>query len=107
MDRTRKATREGDEVALHHRTKNDALRIAEVVAEKLVELQAAIEQLRRTPAGAAELARRIKTFGECRRSDEETTTQFYDKLRRWLDLSIPQTKSPLHPPRQTGGDKPL
>ena len=103
MDRTRRATREGNEVTLHHRTENDAVRIAEIVAEKLVELEASIEQLKQTPVGAAELARRIKTFGECRRSDEETTTEFYDKLRHWLELTIPQTKSPLHPPRQSNG----
>lgn len=101
MDRTRKATREGNEVTLHHRTENDVLRIAEIVAEKLVELQASIELLKQMPAGAAELARRIKTFGECVRGDEETTTEFYDRLRLWLDLTIPKTKSPLHPSRQT------
>lgn len=101
MDRTRKATRERNEVTLHHRTENDAVRIAAIVAEKLVELEASIEQLKQTSAGAAELSRRIKTFGECLRSDEETTTEFYEKLRLWLDLTIPQTKSPLHPPRQT------
>ncbi len=101
MDRTRKATREGNEATLHHRTESDALRIAEIVAEKLVALEALIEQLKQAPARAAELARRIKTFGECRRSDEETTTEFYDKLRHWLELTIPQTKLPLHPPRQT------
>ena len=101
MDRTRKATREGNEVTLHHRTENDAIRIAEIVAEKLVVLQASIERMKQTPAGTAELARRIKTFGECVRTDEETTTEFYDKLRLWLELTIPQTKLPLHPPRQT------
>lgn len=106
MDRTRKATREGNEVTLHHRTENDAVRIAEIVAEKLVELEASIEQRKQTPAGAAEFARRIKAFGECRRSDEETTTEFYDKLRLWLDLTIPQTKAPLHPPRQTNSSEP-
>lgn len=101
MDRTRKATREGNEVTLHHRTENDAIRIAEIIAEKLIELEASIEHMKQTPAGAVELNRRIKAFGECRRSDEETTTEFYDKLRGWLELTIPQTKMPLHPPRQT------
>lgn len=106
MDRTRKATREGNEVTLHHRTENDALRIAEIIAEKLIDLQASIERLKTTPAGAAELARRIKVFGECNQSDEETTTQFYERLRNWLDLTVPQTKSPLHPPRQTNSHEP-
>ena len=74
--------------------------IEELVEEKLAELQASLEQLKQTPAGMAELKRRAKAFGECTRIEGETSTQFYAKLRRWLDREIPQTKSPLHPPRQ-------
>ena len=100
MDRSRKATREGNEVTLQHMSPKEALLIEELVEEKLAQLQASIEQLKQTPEGTAELQRRIKAFGECKRIEGETSGQFYDKLRRWLDREIPQTKSPLHPPRQ-------
>ena len=100
MDRSRKATREGNEVTLQHMSPKEALLIEELVEEKLAQLQASIEQLKQTPEGTAELQRRIKAFGECQRIEGETSGQFYDKLRRWLDRDIPQTKSPLHPPRQ-------
>ena len=74
--------------------------IEELVEEKLAQLQASIEHLRQTPEGTAELKRRVKAFGECRRIEGETSGQFYDKLRHWLHRDIPLTKSPLHPPRQ-------
>ncbi len=96
MDRSRKATREGNEVTLQHMSPKEALLIEDVVEEELAHLQASIEQLK----GTAELQRRIKAFGECQRTEDETTGQFYDKLRRWLERDIPLTKSPLHPPRQ-------
>ena len=100
MDRSRKATREGNEVTLQHKSQKEALLIEELIEEKLLQLQASIEQLEQTPEGTAELQRRIKAFGACERIDGETSGQFYEKLRRWLDRVIPQTKLPLHPPRQ-------
>lgn len=100
MDRSRKANREGNEVTLQHKSPKQAVLIEELVEEKLAELQATLEQLKQTPEGMAELERRTKAFGECTRVDGETSTQFYAKLCRWLDREIPQTKSPLHPPRQ-------
>ena len=103
MDRSRKANRERNEVTLQHKSRKEALRIERLVEEKLAQLQASMEQLRQTPEGMAELQRRVKVFGECQRSEDETPGQFYDKLRRWLEREIPQTKSPLHPPRQVGG----
>ena len=103
MDRSRKANREGNEVTLQHKSRKEALQIEEVVEEKLAELQASIEQLKHTQEGLAELQRRVKAFGECQRIEGETSVQFYDKLRRWLDREILPTKSPLHPPRQVGG----
>jgi hypothetical protein len=101
MDRSRKANREGDEVTLQHKSRNQALLIEELVEEKLAQLQASLAQLQRTPEGMAELERRAKAFGACTRIEGETSTQFYAKLLRWLDRQIPQTKSPRHPPRQT------
>jgi signal transduction histidine kinase len=100
MDRSRKANREGNEVTLQHKSRQEASRIEEMVEENLAQLQASMEQLRQTPEGTAELQRRVKAFGECQRIEGETSGQFYDKLRRWLDREILPTKSPLHPPRQ-------
>lgn len=102
MDRSRKANREGNEVTLQHVSRPEALLVEEANEEKLAQLQVSIEQLKQTPAGAAMLEQRIKTFGECNRIEDETSGQFYGRLRRWLDRDIPQTKLPLHPPRQTG-----
>jgi hypothetical protein len=101
MDRTRKANREDHEATLQYRTKNEALDEAELIEEKLTQLQTAVAQLEQSPQGIAELQRRIKFFGACKRLADETSPQFYDKLRVWLERELPQ-KSPLHPPRQTG-----
>ena len=100
MDRSRKATREGNEITLQHVSPKEAHLIEEMVEGNLAQLLASIEQLKQTPEGAAELQGRIKTFGECQRIEGETSAQFYDKLRRWLERDIPLTESPLHPPRQ-------
>jgi len=100
MDRTRKATREGNEITLQHMSPKEAFLIEELVEDNLTQLLVSVEHLKETPEGAAELQRRVKAFGECQRTEDETSRQFYDKLRRWLEREIPQTKSPLHPPRQ-------
>lgn len=102
MDRTRKANREDDEKTLQYRTQNEAQHEAELIEEKLAQLQATVAQLELTPEGMAELERRIKLFGECTRLADESSAQFCDRLRVWLERDLPQTKSPLHPPRQTG-----
>lgn len=100
MDRSRKATRAGNEVTLQHKSPKEALLIEELVEDKLAQLQASIEQLKQTPEGTAELQRRIKAFGECQRIEGQTSGQYYEQVRRWLYREIPQTKSPLHRPRQ-------
>ncbi len=100
MDRSRKANRKVNEVTLHHRSANDASRIEELAEERLRQLLAERERLKKTSSGLAQLRRRSKAFGECRRLDEEPTAQFYDRLRHWLERPIPPTKSPLHRPRQ-------
>lgn len=100
MDRSRKANREGNEVTLQHQSARDAARVQELSEEKVVQLQAAIEVSKQTPKGLADLQRRTKAFGECVRSAEESASQFYDRLRHWVDRTMPQTKLPLHPPRQ-------
>jgi hypothetical protein len=73
----------------------------ELNEDKLRQLLAFIGQLEKTPPGAAEIQRRIKSFGECKRGAEETSGQFCARLRHWLDRDLPKTKSPLHAPRQT------
>ena len=103
MDRTRKATREGNEVTLQHQSRNEGSLIEALVEEKLAELQVSIKQLKQTAEGLEELQRRVKAFGDCKRIEGETSAQFYDKLRRWMDRELLPTKSPLHPPRQEGG----
>jgi hypothetical protein len=100
MDTSRKANREDNEITLQHKSPQDALLTEELNEDRLMHLLAFIRGLSRTPPGAAEVQRRIKLFGECKRFDGETASLFYGRLRHWLDRDIPQTKSPLHPPRQ-------
>jgi hypothetical protein len=102
MDRTRKANREDHEATLQYKTKNEAQHEAELIEEKLTHLQVKVTRSEETPEGMAKIQRRIKLFGECKRLADETSVQFYDRLRVWLERDLPQTKSPLHPPRQTG-----
>ena len=102
MDASRKANREDNEITLQYTSQHEALLVEQVNDEKLKELLQSIGQLEQTPSGAAELERRIRLFGECQRSKGETSGEFYARLRHWLEREIPQTKSPLHAPRQNG-----
>jgi hypothetical protein len=97
MDRTRKATREGNEITLQHKSQREASLTEEMIEEKLAQLQTSIEQL----SGTALLQQRVKLFGECKRIEGETSGQYYQKLRRWLEQDLPPAKSPRHPPRQS------
>ena len=101
MDITRKANREAQEATLQYRSRQEALLDEELIEDKLKQLLEFVGGLKQTPEGAAEIQRRVKLFGECQRSEGETSGEFYAKLRRWLDRDNPRTKSPLHPPRQT------
>ena len=74
----------------------------ELAEDNLTQLRTFISQLDHTPVGVAELQCRRKLFGECSRIEDETSGQFYARLHHWLDRDMPQTKSPLHSPRQTG-----
>jgi hypothetical protein len=102
MDKSRKANRKDNEITLQYKTRQEILLEEELSEDKLTQLLASISQLDQTSAGAAELQRRSKLFGECKRIEGETSGQFYVRLRHWLEREIPQTKSPLHGPRQTG-----
>jgi hypothetical protein len=43
----------------------------------------------------------MKLFGECKRSEDESSGQFCARLRHWLDRDLPKIKSLLNAPRQT------
>ncbi|WP_254511439.1 hypothetical protein [Anatilimnocola floriformis] len=100
MDRTRKATREGNEITLQYQTAADSQLIEELVEEQLRSLQSALAALQLTPEGQALLQRRTKAFGDCERAAEESSRSYYQKLSRWLFQELPISKAPLHPPRQ-------
>jgi hypothetical protein len=102
MDTTRKATREGNEITLQYQSPQEVLLVEGLNEDQLTELLKFISGLEQTPVGAADLERRIKLFGECKRNEGETSGEFYGRLRHWLDRDMPQTKSPFHAPRQTG-----
>ena len=101
MDASRKATREGNETTLQYQSRQDALLTEELNEERLRQLLEFVGRLKETPAGVAEVQRRVKLFGDCTRIAGETSGQFYARLRHWLDRDLPPTKSPLHAPRQT------
>jgi hypothetical protein len=101
MDITRKANREAQETTLQYRSRHEALLDDELTEDRLAQLLAFLDQLKRTPDGTAEIQRRVKLFGKCKRGDGETSAEYYGKLRHWLDRDFPKTKSPRHPPRQT------
>ena len=100
MDRSRSASRDGNEKTMQYKSPQEMRLDAEAVERKLTQLLAFVGQLERTPTGIAEVERREKLFGPCKRTASETSTEFYARLRRWIDRDIPQSKSPLHPPRQ-------
>lgn len=100
MDRSRKENREGRERTFQYKSRPQALLDDELAEDKLAQLLSFIQELKQTPTGSADLECRVKTFGECERSDGETSTDFFAKLHHWLHQDFPQTKTPLHPPRQ-------
>jgi hypothetical protein len=102
MDKSRKANREANEITLQYKSRRESMLEEERAEDNLTQLLLFISQLGHTPPGTAELQRRRKLYGECKRIEGETSGQFYGRLRHWLDREIPQTKSPLHAPRQTG-----
>ena len=102
MDHSRKANREDNEKTLQYKSRQETRLDEEFTEDKLTELLASISQIDQTPPGADELQRRTKLFGESKRIEGETPGQFYARLRHWFDREIPQTKSPLHAPRQVG-----
>ena len=101
MDTTRKAHHQAQELTLQYRSRQEALLDDELIEDKLGQLLTFIGHLKRTTDGAAEIQRRVKLFGKCKRSEGETSGEFYAKLRHGLDRDNPRTKPPRHAPRQT------
>ena len=104
MDRSRRENRESHEKTFQYRSPREALLDEELTLDKLTQLLAFVAESEATPPGAADLQRRTKQFGACQQTDGETPAEFYARLHHWLHRDIPQTKSPLHPPRQTPGE---
>ena len=102
MDTIRKGTRKGNETYLQYKSSQESPLMEELNEEQLTRLQESVSRLKKTPPGAAELERRIKLFGDCKRTEDETSGQFYIRLRHWLAKNMPETKSPLHAPRLIG-----
>lgn len=73
----------------------------ELIDASLAQLLLFVSQLEATPPGAAELKLRIKQFGKCRRTVDESPDEFYRRLRYWLDRDISLPKSTRRDPRQT------
>jgi hypothetical protein len=101
MDISRRANREDDEITLQYQSPQETLLVEQLNEEKVTQLLESINGLEQTPAGAVKLRRRIKLFGECKQTEDETAGEFYARLRDWLGRVIPQAKSPLHAPRQS------
>ena len=93
MDLRRKTTPEQNEPAISARSQADTRPVDEINDEKLTKLLTFLSSLQRTPPGAAEVERRTQLYGECKRSESESSAQFYARLRHWLDRDLPQPQS--------------
>ena len=58
--------RESHEKTFQYKSRQEALLDEELIEDKLAQLLASIDQLERTPAGAAGIQRRVKILGECK-----------------------------------------
>jgi hypothetical protein len=101
MDPSVKTWREANDFTLEFQSMHEVLPINEVDENNLRQLLVYICWLEQTPQGATDLQRRITLFGDCRRSDSETSDQFHARLRNWLDRELPKSKLHRHATRQT------
>jgi hypothetical protein len=85
MNHYRKSNPEDMAAARLARIRHESLPRDEQLAQRLVDLQAFVCQLARTPHGSAELQLRTQRFGACAPVDGESPRDYYGKLRRWLD----------------------
>lgn len=101
MHQNRRMRCEALEAMLQYRNRQKTLAVDDLIEERLNHLQVFIGHLTSTPHGLAEIERRTKCFGACKRIVGETSGEFYGKLRHWLDRDLPQTRSPLHAASQS------
>ena len=78
--------------ALQLRLRRENLPREELAQERLVELEAFIHLLSKTPQGKRELHDRSQYLGECKRRSGETVSHYYGWLRQWLECSL---KAPM------------
>ncbi len=104
MDGSQSKSRECHETILQYRSRQEALLDQELIEDKLTQRLEFIGELEQTRTGTAQLQRRAKLFGECKRGDSETSAEFYDKLHDWLERKLPPQESLLHPRRGTDQD---
>ena len=88
MGPTKKTKQDDLETGVNYRAQLTELLPERLVDERLAQLQIFIKQLANTPTGLADLRRREERFGNCQQSEGETASQFYGRLRRWLDRDI-------------------
>jgi hypothetical protein len=85
MNPNRKSKEEDLEAALQSRVRQGNMPPNEQIKEKLAHLQTFVRQLARTNEGQADLQRRFQLFGDCAPVPGESESQFYGRLRCWLD----------------------
>ena len=100
MNPSGKTWREANDFTLEFESTHEIMPINELDENNLRQLLVYMSWLEQTPQGATDLQRRITLFGDCRRSDGETSGQFYTRLRQWLDRDFPTTKSQRRARRQ-------
>ena len=104
MDGSRSESRESHETILQYRSRQEALLDEELIEDKLTQRLEFIGELEQTRTGTAQLQRRAKLFGECKRGDSETSAELYDKLHDWLERKLPQTELHINPHQGTDQD---
>lgn len=88
MNPTRKTKVEDLEAAQQVRARLSNLAPDEQIREKLSNLSGFVQQLAQTDAGKADLDRRTRMFGPCKRAAGESNRDYYGRLRRWLDRDL-------------------
>lgn len=91
MHTNRKLRTEAPQATLQLKSWQETLSEKDLIEEKLVHLQVFIDHLAHTDQGLAEIERRTRCFGQCKRIDGETSGKFYARLRHWLDRDMPRS----------------
>lgn len=94
MDRNRKAGREGDEITFRYRSRNEDLLDEELIEGRMTQLVAVIAEMQHAAVGSVRLERRSRWCGACERVADDSTVEFYAKLRPWIESDLPRSKLP-------------